>query len=128
MQALYEKELSDNDNQLIIAGFLLENTRIKFDQSYFQTVFSSITQNLSDIDSIYTKYIGRNFTELDPVAKSILRLGTYELKYKLDIPYKVAINESVNLAKDFGPEDCYKFVNATLDLVAKEVRAELNNN
>lgn len=123
MQALYEKELSDNDNQVIIANFLINNSQIKFDQSYFQTSFVSITENISELDNLYRQYIDRDFEDLDPVSKSILRLGTYELKFKLDIPYKVVINESVNLAKSFGSEESYKFVNATLDKLAKDLRA-----
>lgn len=122
MQALYEKEVSDNDNQVIIAGFLIENSNFKFDKSYFQTGFIEITQNLSQIDELYSKYIDRKDEALDLVSKCILRLGAYELKYKLDVPYRVVINESVNLAKTFAGDDSYKFVNATLDKVAKEIR------
>lgn len=124
MQALYEKDISENDNQAIIAGFLLDRAHgeIVFDQSYFQINFINITSNLSEIDALYSKYISRNFTELDPVSKAILRLATHELMANLDIPYKVVINEAVNLAKSFGAEDSYKFVNATLDHVAKEAR------
>lgn len=126
MQALYEKEIAENDNQSIIAGFILDkaNENIKFDQSYFQTNFISITEHLLEIDTLYSQYISRDISELDPVSKSILRLGTHELKNNLDIPYKVVINESVNLAKSFGAEDSYKFINGTLDQVAKEVRAQ----
>ncbi len=122
MQALYEKEVSNNDNQVIIAGFLIENGSFKFDRSYFQTGFIEITENLSQIDDLYGQFVDRKDEDLDLVSKCILRLGTYELKFKLDVPYKVVINESVNLAKSFAGEDSYKFVNATLDKVAKEVR------
>lgn len=126
MQALYEKDISDNDNQQIIAGFLIDHNNIKFDKSYFQTCFVSITENISDIDALYSKYIKRPLDELDPVSKAILRLATYELKFKLDIPYKVAINEALNLAKSFGAPDAHKFINATLDHVAKEARKTEN--
>lgn len=111
VQALYEKEISDNDNQAIIAGFLLDDIKFKFERSYFQVSFVEITENISTIDSLYTKYIDRDFSELDPVAKAILRLGTYELKFKLDIPYKVVLNEAITLAKSFGSEDSHKFIN-----------------
>jgi N utilization substance protein B len=122
MQALYEKDVAGNDNQQIIMGFLLDHNNIKFDQSYFQTCFISITENMVEIDSLFNKYIDRKLDEVDPVTKAILRLATYELKFKLDIPYKVAINEALNLAKSFGAPDSHKFINATLDQVAKEVR------
>lgn len=122
MQALYEKETSNNPNQVIIAGFLIDNQKLKFDRSYFQTTFIEVSENKQELDEYIKKYIDRDFADLDPVSLAILRLATFELKSKLDIPYKVVINEAVNLAKSFGCTDSHKFVNATLDKLAKELR------
>lgn len=122
MQALYEKDISNNDNQQIIAGFLIDNPTLMFDRSYFQTSFTSITENISEIDNLVKKYIDREFSELDPVSRAILRLACFELKYNLDIPYKVIINEAVELGKIFGAEDSFKFINGTLDKLAKDLR------
>lgn len=123
MQALYEKDISANDNQQIIAGFLINNPVLKFDRSYFQTSFTSITENMSELDGLFTKYLARDIHELDPVTRAILRLATFELKYQLDLPYKVVINEAVELAKTFGAQDCYKFINGAIDKLAKEIRS-----
>lgn len=126
IQALYEKEISNNNNQAIIAGFLLDNPKTKFDRSYFQTSFSNITEKLSELDLLYKDNIDRTLAELDVISKSILRLACYELKYNLDIPYKVVINEAVDLAKIFGAEDSYKFINGTLDKIYKKIRLQNN--
>lgn len=123
IQALYEKEISKNDNQAIIAGFLLDNPKLKFERSYFQTVFTEITENYSIIDELYKTHIDRDFAELDIISKSILRLACYELKYKLEIPYKVVINEAVDLAKAFGSEESFKFINGTLDKIHAKIRS-----
>lgn len=127
MQALYEKEISKNENQVIIASFLIDNSKLKFDRSYFQTSFLGITENQNELDGLFTQYIDRNFSDLDPVSLAILRLATFELKYKLDIPYKVVINEAVNLAKSFGADESYKFVNATIDKLSKQLRSSEAN-
>jgi N utilization substance protein B len=122
IQALYEKEISKNDNQAIITGFLLDNPKLKFDRSYFQVSFTEITNNIAELDSLYKDSIGRDIKELDVISKSILRLACYELKHNLDIPHKVVINEAIDLAKIFGAEDSYKFINGTLDKIHKKIR------
>lgn len=123
MQALYEKDISGNDSQQIIAGFLINNPMLKFDRSYFQTSFTSITENMTELDDLFRKHIDREFNKLDPISKAILRLACFELKYQLDIPYKVVINEAVELSKTFGAQDSFKFINGTLDKLTKDLRA-----
>ncbi|MBP9722000.1 MAG: transcription antitermination factor NusB [Gammaproteobacteria bacterium] len=122
VQALYEREISQNESQQIIADFLINNSQLKFDRSYFQTSFINILDSMIDLDNLFIKYIKRDLKELDPVTRAILRLASFELKDKLDVPYKVIINEAIDIAKIFGAEDSYKFINGSLDKLAKELR------
>mgnify|MGYP003330870013 FL=1 len=79
--------------------------------------------SVKELDSILLPFTeARSLNECDPVTHALLRIATYELKNRIDVPYKVAINEAVNLAKKFGPEDSHKFINGVLDQVAKQLR------
>ena len=80
-------------------------------------------KHLGEIDDAYQVHLDREQEQLDPVSRAILRLSTYELIYRIDVPYKVVINEGVNLAKTFGPTDAFKYINGILDRVAMEKRA-----
>jgi N utilization substance protein B len=82
-----------------------------------------VPKNLSDIDAAYQPHLDRKEEQLDPVSRAILRLSTYEMIFRIDVPYKVVINEGVNLAKTFGPTDAFKYINGILDRVAIEKRA-----
>lgn len=122
VQALYEQDISKNVSQQIIADFLVNNARIKFDRSYFQTSFTSIIENIAELDNLFVKFIKRDILELDPVTRAVMRLASFELKNKLEVPYKVIINEAVEIAKIYGAEDSFKFINGSLDKLAKEIR------
>jgi len=74
------------------------------------------------LEASIAPFIGREFSALDPVEKAILRLGAYELSYKADVPTRVVINEMIELAKVFGSDHSYKFVNGVIDKLAKELR------
>jgi N utilization substance protein B len=82
-----------------------------------------IPQCVGQLDEALTEYVSRPIAEIDPVELSILRLGAYELLHRPDVPYRVILNEAVELAKTFGAEDSHKFVNGILDKVALRVRA-----
>ena len=82
-----------------------------------------MAKNLAKIDEAYQPHLEREQDQLDPVSRAILRISTYELLFSIEVPYKVAINEGVNLAKTFGPTDAYKFINGVLDKVAMDKRA-----
>ena len=83
----------------------------------------SIPGKLDEVDGIYELHLDRGAGDLDPISRALLRMGTYELSYRIDVPYKVAINEAVNLAKKFGPTDAYKYINGILDKVAISKRS-----
>jgi N utilization substance protein B len=123
VQALYSWDLGGTDLETIEVNFHLENDMNKVDTELFKTILFGAPQNLEQIDSAYQKYLDREQEKLDPVSRAILRLTTYELMFSIEVPYKVAINEGVNLAKTFGPTDAFKFINGVLDRVAADTRA-----
>jgi N utilization substance protein B len=123
VQALYSWDLGGTDLETIEVNFHLENDMNKVDTELFKTILFGAPQYLEQIDSAYQKYLDREQEKLDPVSRAILRLTTYELMFSIEVPYKVAINEGVNLAKTFGPTDAFKFINGVLDRVAADTRA-----
>ena len=122
VQALYSWELGGVDLQTIEVNFHTENDMSKVDSDLFKTVLFDVPKNLEKIDEAYESYLDREQDQLDPVSRAILRIATYELLFSIEVPYKVAINEGVNLAKTFGPTDAYKFINGVLDRVAAQSR------
>jgi N utilization substance protein B len=122
VQALYSWELGGTDLQTIEVNFHLENDMSKIDTDLFKKVLYEVPENLAKIDEAYQPYLDREQDQLDPVSRAVLRIATYELLFSIEVPYKVAINEGVNLAKTFGPTDAYKFINGVLDRVAARAR------
>lgn len=123
VQALYAWELGGTDLETIEASFHVDNDMSKVDAQLFHNLLFGVPKNLSEIDAAYQPHLDREQEQLDPISRVVLRLSTYELLYTLEVPYKVAINEGVNLAKTFGPLDAYKFINGILDRVAADKRA-----
>lgn len=123
VQALYQWQVSGSDISSIEAEFFTDNNMAKVDTQFFKELLHGIPGKLDDIDAAYELYLDRGSKDLDPISRALLRMGSYELCYRIDVPYKVAINEAVNLAKKFGPTDAYKYINGILDKVAVAKRA-----
>jgi len=124
VQALYMWEMTGTDLSTIDQQFLLEHDMSKVDVKYFQELLHKVPKNIDVIDEDIHEFLDRPFNEVDPVERAVMRLGVYELKFRVDIPYRVVINESVELAKIFGAEDGYKYVNSILDGAAKKLRSK----
>ena len=124
LQALYSWDMGGIDLQTIEVNFHAENDMSKVDTDLFKSLLYEVPKNLEKIDEAYQPHLDREQDQLDPVSRAILRISTYELLFSIEVPYKVAINEGVNLAKTFGPTDAYKFINGVLDQVAAQSRAE----
>lgn len=122
MQALYEWAISGNVMFEIEARYRVENDMHKVDLDYFHELIHEIVNQSDAIDDAYLSHLDRKFHELDHVERAILRIGTYELLHRIDVPYKVVINEGIELAKDFGATESHKYVNSILDEVAKQHR------
>ncbi len=123
LQALYSWDMGGIDLQTIEVNFHAENDMSKVDTDLFKSLLYEVPKNLEKIDEAYQPHLDREQDQLDPVSRAILRISTYELLFSIEVPYKVAINEGVNLAKTFGPTDAYKFINGVLDQVAAQSRA-----
>jgi N utilization substance protein B len=122
VQALYAWQLGGTDLETIEATFYVDNDMTKVDSELFHSLLFGVPKNLSEIDTAYQPHLDREQDQLDPISRAVLRISTYELLYSIEVPYRVAINEGVNLAKTFGPLDAYKFINGILDRVAAEKR------
>src|SRR5690625_4465662 len=124
MQGLYKWHMAGADVSTIEAELRTDNDMAKVDVAYFHDLLHGVPKHMSEVEAVYAPHLqGRGAHELDPVTQALLRLGSYELKYRLDVPYKVVINEAVALAKKFGAADSHKFVNGVLDRVAERERA-----
>jgi len=123
MQALYQWDLSGTDLPLIRRQFLEAEDFSRADKRYFIELLSKAPEHIDIIDENISEYIDRPLEQLDPVERAVLRLATYELLYRLDIPYRVTINEAVQLTKKFGAEQGHAFVNGVLDKAAHKLRS-----
>ena len=122
MQAIYQWQMTGDSITGIKQQFFDENNSSKIDTEYFSELVSGVASNLTDLDTLLEKYMTRTIESVDPVERAILRLGAYEFINRLDVPYRVVLNEAVNITKEFCAEKSHTFVNAVLDKVAKEIR------
>jgi N utilization substance protein B len=123
MQALYQWDLSGSSLSEIEVQFLHNEDFSKADKDYFHELLHQVPARLDEVEQAFSSYLDRPLHEVDPVERAVLRMATYELMARIDVPYKVIINESVNLAKKFGAEQAYKYVNGVLDQTARRLRA-----
>ncbi|MCB1830778.1 MAG: transcription antitermination factor NusB, partial [Gammaproteobacteria bacterium] len=93
-----------------------------FDSNYFDALLQGVSGQLSTLDQQLKPCLDRSIESVDPVERAILRLGAFELIFRMEIPYRVIINEAVELAKVFGAEQGHRYVNGVLDKLAKESR------
>jgi transcription antitermination protein NusB len=122
LQGLYEWLLSGSAVAAIDAHMREHDGFDKCDSAHFEALLHGCVAEAVDIDTVLTRHVDRKTTELSPVEHGVLMIGVYELKRCLDIPYKVAINEAVELAKSFGGTDGHKYVNGVLDKAALDLR------
>ncbi|QJC33951.1 transcription antitermination factor NusB [Enterobacteriaceae endosymbiont of Donacia cinerea] len=125
LQAIYSWQLSKNNFHEIQYYFLNESIQnIKnIDIDYFNDLINGVIINSFYLDNVMKPFLSRKLFELGQIEKAILRLSLYELINRLDVPYKVVINESICLAKKFGGvENSYKFINGVLDKIANKLR------
>jgi N utilization substance protein B len=123
LQALYQWHITKLDLIAIEEQFYVDHIKSKkIDREYFHELLFSVPQTLSKIDESIQSHSKRRLKEVDPVELSILRIAIYELMTHPEIPYKVIINEALELAKTFGAADGFKFVNGLLDNAAISLR------
>ena len=123
LQALYQWQLSGSDVSQIEAEFSVDNDMAKVDVTYFRELLRGVPTNLSDLNRQIEPFLDRSVQEVDPIEMILLRMGAYELQHRVDVPYRVVINEAVELAKKFGGTDGHKYINSVLDKLALRLRA-----
>lgn len=123
VQALYQWQLAGQDVGDIVAQFLTGPEAAKFDTDYFRDLLRGVTTHAAELDGHLSPHVDRPIGQIDPVERAILRLGAYELRHRVEVPYRVVINEAIELAKTFGAEQGHKYVNAVLDRLAPLLRA-----
>ncbi len=104
-------------------GLMARSCAPEIHEDYFKELLHAVPSQLDAIDAAIGEFSDRPVSELDPVERAILRIGTYELVFKPEVPYRVAVNEGINLAKQFGATQSHKFVNGLLDRIARKHRA-----
>ena len=122
LQAVYQWIMTQ-DSPKDIAKQYREETEGKVDWDYFGEIFVEIPAQVIQLNEFLEPVIDRQLKALDPIEKALLYLGTYELAYRIDVPYRVVINECIELAKVFGATDGHKYINGVLDKLAKTLRA-----
>ena len=129
VQALYEWFMTGKDVKDILTEFEIDERKLaKTDVEYFKILFKGVAKNINELDKHIEALIDRPVKELDAIERAILNIGCYELEHQLELPWRVVVNESVELAKVFGAEESHKYINGVLDKVAKQLRAsEIKN-
>jgi len=122
VQALYQKQIAGHSTSELVSQFHEQVAYERVDQEYFDEQFPAISNSQDELEKKIDAVIDRPLEQLDPVELAILLIGVYELESRIDIPYRVVINEGVNLAKRFGSIEGHKYINACLDLAAKSFR------
>jgi N utilization substance protein B len=127
VQALYQWNLSGTEPKQVEAEFRADNGK-KTDWDFFHHALSYISEHTAELGALYEPHLDRPRDQLDPIETGILQLGVFELSQRIDVPYKVVINECVELAKKYGSTESHKYINGVLDKSARQLRkTELGN-
>lgn len=128
LQAMYQWQLNKIPANELEDQFRIDFDMKKADIEYFHALLRGILLEVGVVDKHFEPYLDRRLDELDPIELSIFRIAAYELTQRVDVPYKVVINEAIELAKLFGATDSHKYVNGVLDKLAQKCRLrELKN-
>jgi N utilization substance protein B len=122
LQALYQWHMAGASPRDIEAEFRTDYDFSVVDLEYFQALLNGVVPEVEVLDALYEPLLDRKLSELDPIERSLLRMGSFELRERIDVPYRVVINEAVALAKKFGASESYKYVNGILDKLARQLR------
>ena len=127
LQALYQQQIAGHEIGELLEQFREQTAYQRVDQEHFDEMLREILKLQEDLDKAIEGVIDRPLDQLDPVERAVLLIGVFELKERIDVPYRVVINEGVNLAKRFGAIDGHKYINGCLDNAAKSYRqVEIN--
>lgn len=123
LQALYQWLMSGSDLHEIEAQFRVINNMEKVDFEYFCRLLKGVPEHLTELESSLSPFIDREIAGLNPIELTTLRIGAFELIHCPEIPYKVVLDESISLTKEFGSQDGHRYVNGVLNNLARQVRS-----
>jgi len=122
-QALYAWQISGNSMQRVIDEFQHEQDMEVADLGYFEDLLRGVDKHCAEIDAGLAPFLDRDMAQVDPIERAVLRLAAYELRWRIDVPYRVVLNEAIEVTKRFGAEHGHTYVNGVLDKAAREWRA-----
>jgi N utilization substance protein B len=123
LQAIYAWQISGNTIEHVIEEFRHEQDMEIADLGYFEDLLRGVEKHCANLDAALAPFLDRDVAQVDPIERAVLRLAAYELRYRPDVPYRVVLNEAIEVAKRFGAEHGHTYVNGVLDKAAKEWRA-----
>ena len=123
LQAIYAWQLSGATARDIVTQFAHEQAREIADLAYFEDIIHGIETHRADLDAALEPHLDRTIEEVDPIERAALRIAAYEFKHRVDVPYRVVINEAIETVKRFGAEHGHTYVNGVLDKLAAEWRS-----
>jgi N utilization substance protein B len=122
LQAVYAWQISGNTMARVIDEFRHEQDMEVADLEYFEDLLRGVNEHCSEIDAELKPFLDREVAQVDPIERAVLRLAAYELRHRLDVPYRVVINEAIEVAKRFGAEQGHTYINGVLDKFAARTR------
>jgi N utilization substance protein B len=123
LQGLYERQLSGNEADAVRARLVADPSFANADRAYFDELWSGVNAEADALVPMIAAIIDRPLAQLSPVERAVLLIGAWELEHRTEIPYRVVIDESIELAKSYGGTDGHRFVNGVLDKLAPSLRA-----
>ncbi|MBK9495241.1 MAG: hypothetical protein BWZ07_01928 [Alphaproteobacteria bacterium ADurb.BinA280] len=123
LQAVYAWQMSGSSMNKVLEQFRDEQDMEIADLAYFEDLLRGLEGHLGDIDVALLPFLDRAVEQVDPIERAVLRLATYEMRYRLDVPYRVIINEAIEIAKRFGSDHGHTYVNGVLDHAAADWRS-----
>ena len=122
LQAIYAWQLSGQNIAQVIAQFRTEQDMEIADLEYFEDLLRGVDGNLAKIDEELRRFVDRDIAQIDPIERGVLRLAAYELLFRIDVPYRVVLNEAIETTKRFGADHGHSYVNGVLDRAAAQWR------
>ena len=122
LQALYAWQLSGTPMRAVIEQFRHEQDMEVADLDYFEDLLEGVARHVDELDAALLPYVDREVAQIDPIERAVLRLAAYELKFRPDVPYRVILNEAIEVTKRFGAEHGHTYINGVLDKLAAQTR------
>lgn len=122
-QALYAWQIGGNPMRAVIEEFRHEQDMEIADLDYFEDLLRGVETHCAELDAALVPFLDREMTQVDPLERAVLRLAAYELHHRIDVPYRVVLNEAIEIAKRFGSEHGHTYINGVLDKAARQWRA-----